>query len=262
MNREECLTRLVEAFKEDSVTYKDLKTPEGNEAKQQLLRSLMNIRMPKKIDAETLKLQDEYLTERNRDRGIVSIEDIPLVRKKISLWQGDITRLSVDAIVNAANSQMLGCFIPMHSCIDNCIHTYAGIELRQECYEKMEALKKKYGPDYEQPVGEPMLTKGYNLPCKRVIHVVGPMVTGFLNKGLEEDLRRCYVNILDLCKENGIRSVAFCCISTGVFRFPKDEAARIAVSTVRETLKHSRIEKVVFCVHGDENLRIYQSLLY
>ena len=122
MNREECLTRLVEAFKEDSVTYKDLKTPEGNEAKQQLLRSLMNIRMPKKIDAETLKLQDEYLTERNRDRGIVSIEDIPLVRKKISLWQGDITRLSVDAIVNAANSQMLGCFIPMHSCIDKATH--------------------------------------------------------------------------------------------------------------------------------------------
>ncbi|MBQ1477546.1 MAG: macro domain-containing protein, partial [Erysipelotrichaceae bacterium] len=145
----------------------------------------------------------------------------------------------------------------------NCIHTYAGIELRQECYEKMEALKKKYGPDYEQPVGEPMLTKGYNLPCKRVIHVVGPMVTGFLNKGLEEDLRRCYVNTLDLCKENGIRSVAFCCISTGVFRFPNEKAAKIAVECVEKWIEENEdgIDRVIFNVFLDKDLEIYERLL-
>ena len=127
----------------------------------------------------------------------------------------------------------------------------------------MEALKKKYGPDYEQPVGEPMLTKGYNLPCKRVIHVVGPMVTGFLNKGLEEDLRRCYVNTLDLCKENGIRSVAYCCISTGVFRFPNEKAAKIAVECVEKWIEENEdgIDRVIFNVFLDKDLEIYERLL-
>ena len=154
----------------------------------------------------------------------------------ISIWQGDITRLTVDAIVNAANSQMLGCFVPMHTCIDNCIHTFAGIQLRAECNRQMNQLRAKYGPDYEQPTAVPMLTDGYNLPAKKVIHIVGPIVEGRLTKDLEQDLAACYKNSLDLCLENGLRSVAFCCISTGVFRFPNKRAAEIAVRTVTDWL--------------------------
>jgi len=263
MTQEQRLDTLVEAFKADSVQYKDLQTPEDNEGKRRILRSLMNIRLPRKLDDSVLALQDEYLRERIRENGIVELGEIPVIRYGISIWQGDITRLAVDAIVNAANSQMLGCFIPMHTCIDNCIHTFAGVQLRAECGRQMDRLRIRYGRDYEQPTAVPMLTDGYNLPAKKIVHIVGPIVEGGLTDALEKDLADCYRNTLDLCAENGLRSVAFCCISTGVFRFPNRRAAEIAVETVSQWLDEHKgcIERVIFNVFKDEDKAYYEELL-
>ncbi len=263
MTQAERLDYLVEQFKTDSVQYKDLRTPEDTEAKRRLLRSLMNIRMPKKLDEDVLAVQDVYLKERSLENGIVYLSDIPVIKNKMSIWQGDITRLAVDAIVNAANSQMLGCFVPMHTCIDNCIHTFAGIQLRDECNRQMTELRSKYGQDYEQPTAVPMLTDGYNLPAKKVIHVVGPIVQDRLTPELEKDLADCYRNTLDLCLENGLKSVAFCCISTGLFRFPNKRAAKIAVNTVEGWLtEHPDVlDRVVFNVFKDEDRQYYEELL-
>ena len=263
MNQQERLDYLVEAFKEDSVRYRDLQTPEGTENKRRTLRSLMNIRMPKKMAREVLQVQDEYLQERNRENGIVTLSEIPETADHISLWQGDITRLAVDAIVNAANSQMLGCFIPMHTCIDNCIHTFAGIQLRAECSRQMNQLRIKYGSDYEQPTAMPMLTDGYNLPAKKVIHSVGPIIYDGLTPELENELADCYRSTLDLCAENGLRSVAFCSISTGVFRFPKERASEIAVQAVTEWLaRHpGAMDRVIFNVFSDRDRSIYEQNL-
>ena len=231
---------------------------------KKLLRSLMNIRMPGKMDDSILAIQDEYLQERIRENGIVELKDIPIVKDSMSIWQGDITRLSVDAIVNAANSQMLGCFVPMHTCIDNCIHTFAGVQLRAECDRQMTQLRARYGRDYEQPTAVPMLTDGYNLPAKKVVHVVGPIVEYRLTPALERDLADCYRNTLDLCAENDLRSVAFCCISTGVFRFPNKRAAEIAVGTVSKWLNEHRgqIDRVIFNVFKDEDKKYYEELLF
>ena len=262
MTQEQRLDTLVEAFKADSVQYKDLQTPADTEGKRRILRSLMNIRMPKKLDGSVLAVQDEYLRERIRENGIVTLSEIPVIRDGMSLWQGDITRLSVDAIVNAANSQMLGCFVPMHTCIDNCIHTFAGVQLRAECNRQMNQLRIRYGRDYEQPTAVPMLTDGYNLPAKKVVHIVGPIVEDRLTPALENDLADCYRNTLDLCAENGLHSVAFCCISTGVFRFPPERAAQIAVKTVEQWLKahDGAMGRVIFNVFSDKDRMIYEHL--
>lgn len=259
----ERLDYLVEAFKADSVRYRMLATPGDTEGKRELLRSLMNIRMPKPLPDEVREVQDEYLKERIRENGVVHLDEIPEIRDGLSIWQGDITRLAVDAIVNAANSQMLGCFVPMHTCIDNCIHTFSGVELREECERQMEELRGKYGKDYEQPTAVPMLTDAYNLPCKKVIHVVGPIVQFMLTAGLERDLADCYRNVLDMCSENGLKSVAFCCISTGVFRFPNRRAAEIAVATVKDwmTAHPGKVERVIFNVFKEEDRKIYEQLL-
>ena len=264
MTQEQRLDTLVEAFKADSVHYKDLQTPADTEGKRRILRSLMNIRMPKKLDDSVLAVQDEYLRERIRENGIVTLSEIPVIRNGMSIWQGDITRLAVDAIVNAANSQMLGCFVPMHTCIDNCIHTFAGVQLRAECNRQMNQLRIRYGRDYEQPTAVPMLTDGYNLPAKKIVHIVGPIVEGQLTKALEKDLADCYRNTLDLCAENGLRSVAFCCISTGVFSFPNRRAAEIAVETVSEWLDEhkGRIDRVIFNVFKNEDKEYYEKLLH
>ena len=257
------LDYLVEEFKADSVQYKDLKMPKDTEGKRRILRSLMNIRMPRKMDEAVLSVQDEYLQERIRENGIVEPADIPIIRDRMSIWQGDITRLAVDAIVNAANSQMLGCFVPMHTCIDNCIHTFAGVQLRAECARQMEQLKSRYGRDYEQPTALPMLTDAYNLPARKVIHIVGPIVQGRLTTSLENDLAACYRNTLDMCLENGLKSVAFCCISTGVFHFPNKRAAEIAVQTVTGWLSEhpGGMERVIFNVFKDEDKAYYEQLL-
>ena len=272
MTQNERLDLLVEEFKEDSVQYRNLETPGDTEGKKRILRSLMNIRMPKMMPASVLRVQDEYLQGRIRENGIVSLNEIPTIAEngsrhafadKLSIWQGDITRLAVDAIVNAANSQMLGCFVPMHTCIDNCIHTFAGIQLRAECDRQMKKLRAEYGPDYEQPTAIPMLTDGYNLPAKKVVHIVGPIVQGRLTKDLEQDLADCYKNTLDLCLENGLKSAAFCCISTGVFHFPNKRAAEIAVKTVTEWLKAHplALERVIFNVFKDEDKAYYEAEL-
>lgn len=270
--QQERLDHLVEEFKADSGEYKALKTPEDTEGKRSILRSLMNIRMPDPMPEETLAVQDEYLKERAKEKGVVSVDSIMTVKEsgsrhpfsdRISIWQGDITRLAADAIVNAANSLMLGCFIPMHTCIDNCIHTYAGIQLRAECSRKMEALRKKHGADYQQPTAVPMLTEAYNLPAKKVIHIVGPIVQGQLTEEHEKNLADCYRNTLDMCAENGLKSVAFCCISTGVFHFPNRRAAEIAVSEVTAWMaeKPGAVDRVIFNVFKDEDREIYEELL-
>ncbi len=263
ITQEERLDYLVEVFKADSDEYKDLQIPGDVEGKQRILRSLMNIRMPKTMSDDVLKVQDEYLSERVVEKGVVELSDIPIIRDGLSIWQGDITRLAVDVIVNAANSQMLGCFVPMHTCIDNCIHTYAGIQLRAECNEKMNQLRMKYGRDYEQPTAIPMLTDAYNLPAKKVVHIVGPIVNHKLSPALEKDLADCYRNTLDMCVENNLKSVAFCCISTGVFHFPNKRAAEIAIQTVTGWMgEHpGMMERVIFNVFKDEDKEYYEEQL-
>ena len=263
LTQEQRLDFLVEEFKADSDEYKNLETPKDTDGKRRILRSLMNIRMPKDMAEDVVKVQDEYLQERAADKGIVELSNIPVIHDGISIWQGDITRLKVDAIVNAANSQMLGCFVPMHTCIDNCIHSFAGIQLRLACARQMEQLRKQYGENYEQPTSIPMLTEAYNLPAKKVVHIVGPIVEGALTPVHEEALADCYRNTLDLCANSVLRSVAFCCISTGVFHFPNRKAAEIAVQTVSEWLKEHEgsMERIVFNVFKDEDRVIYESLL-
>jgi O-acetyl-ADP-ribose deacetylase (regulator of RNase III) len=254
---------LVDAFKADSAEYQDIETPKDGDGKRTLLRSLMNIRMPRPMPDDVLRVQDAYLSARAQEKGIVTLSDIPVIRDGLSIWQGDITRLSADAIVNAANSQMLGCFVPMHTCIDNCIHTFAGVQLRAECNRQMNQLRIRYGRDYEQPTAVPMLTDAYNLPAKKVIHIVGPIVHFGLTPALEKDLADCYRNTLELCRENGLKSVAFCCISTGVFRFPNRRAAEIAVHTVDQWMAAhpGAVERVIFNVFKDEDKVYYEKLL-
>ena len=271
--QEERLDYLLEAFKKDSLWYKDLEVGEDYQEKRRALRSLMNIRMPGAMAPEVLEVQDEFLREEAAEKGIVTLEEIPTAARqygsrksfgdKISVWQGDITRLQVGAIVNAANSQMLGCFHPCHGCIDNAIHSAAGIELREACSLYMEHRKVQYGKEYEEPTGRAVLTEGYNLPAEYVIHTVGPIVYGSLTEKLKEDLRNCYKNILKCCVEHGIRSVAFCCISTGEFHFPNDEAARIAVAEVRKYLeKHQEdFDRVIFNVFKDVDRELYEDLV-
>lgn len=271
--QENRLDYLLQKFKEDSVQYKDLEVEGGYENKRMMLRSLMNIRMPKEMAEDVLKVQDDFLTLEAEEKGIVTLSDIPTVGEqygnshpygdKLSIWQGDITRLAAGAIVNAANSQMLGCFVPCHRCIDNAIHSAAGIELREECSHEMNRKRIRYGPRYEEPTGHAMLTKGYNLPAEYVIHTVGPIVNRHLTESLRQDLRNCYKNVLKCCMENKIRSVAFCCISTGEFHFPNDEAAKIAVETVTAMLNDydNEFDRVIFNVFKAIDKKYYEELL-
>lgn len=239
--------------------------PEDVQGQRNLLRSLMNVRQPLPASEEFLKIQDEYLLDRNRERGITKLSDLTpinssfhLPNSALYLWQGDITTLKVDAIVNAANSALLGCFAPLHICIDNCIHTFAGIQLRLACNELMEKQGKPEG------TGLCKITPAFNLPSKYVLHTVGPIIrttVGARDKVLHSN---CYKNCLQTAADNGLESVAFCCISTGVFRFPADLAAQIAVETVKIWLKEnadSTVKKVVFNVFGDKDLEIYKKVL-
>ena len=260
MTRSEQIRFLTETLLDEMPQYRREagRVPRNAEDQRYLLRCLMNVREPGAVSERFLNAQDELLSAEREEKGVVHISGLPPVPgdERLVLWQGDITRLDADAIVNAANAALLGCFRPGHNCSDNVIHSAAGLQLREECAAIMRAQ------GHEEATGQAKLTGGYNLPAGHVLHTVGPIIDGPLTDRDRELLASCYRSCLKLAEENGLKSVAFCCISTGVFRFPKDEAARIAVSTVREYLKHSRIEKVVFCVHGDENLRIYQKLLY
>ena len=274
VNRIEKADILLEKLKADSTEYKELETKGYSlKEKKNVIRSLMNIRMPGKLSRELVDLQDEYLREERNAKGIVRMADIPTIEKaynskspygnKVSLWQGDITRLEVGAIVNAANSQMLGCFVPCHRCIDNAIHSAAGMQLREECSQIMSRRRMKYGRNYEEPTGTATLTLSYNLPCDHVIHTVGPIVYDQLTDMMCQDLQNCYENVLQCCLEHDIKSVAFCCISTGEFHFPNDKAAEIAWKTVTAFLeKHGdRMERIVFNVFKDSDLEIYKKVL-
>ena len=259
MRREEQLRFLTEALLDEMPAYRGEARRLGDDAESRryLLRCLMNVREPRALSPRFLAEQDALLSAEREARGVVHVADLPGIPAdgRLVLWQGDITRLDADAIVNAANSQLLGCFRPGHNCIDNVIHSAAGLQLREECA----ALMRAQG--HEEPTGRAKLTGGYNLPAKHVLHTVGPIIEGAVTAEDRALLASCYRACLDLAAEKGLRSVAFCCISTGVFRFPKEEAARIAVGTVRDWLKTGDMERIVFCVHGDENRRIYQTLL-
>ena len=264
MTHEEKRLYLIKTLLAEQQRYRNIEIPAEEQGQKDLLRSLMNVRLPAPLSDEYIGIESDYLKEETAAKGITRLADLTPAEDGVYLWQGDITTLECDAIVNAANSQMLGCFVPMHTCIDNCIHTFAGVQLRAECARQMTKLRDKYGADYEQPTAVPMLTDAYNLPAKKIVHIVGPIVQGRLTPALEKDLSDCYTNTLDLCAENGLKSVAFCCISTGVFCFPNKRAAEIAVETVEKWLKEHKgaVDRVIFNVFKDEDKAYYEELLY
>ena len=233
--------------------------PQNITEKKKLYRSLCNIREAKPISEEYLQKENEYLQEELKKKYITKVQSILPIKKsklgnKICLWKGDITTLEIDAIVNAANSQGLGCFIPCHKCIDNQINTFAGISLRLECNKIM---KEK---DYFLHTGNAFITKGYNLPAKYVIHTVGPIIYNEVTEKEELQLVNCYTSSLELAIKNGVRTIAFPCISTGEFKFPKEEACKLAILTVENFLEEYRedFDKIVFNVYGEEDYKIYE----
>lgn len=235
----------------------NVKIPESKQEKEDLIRTLMNIWEVEKLPKQFFDVQDEYLKQKLSEKKIVELEELDEVENNIYLWRGDITTLKVDAIVNAANKALLGCFVPHHRCIDNAIHTQAGLQLRQECFDIMQ----KQG-EFEK-TGQAKITSGYNLPAKYVIHTVGPIIYQSVEDSDKELLASCYRNCLELALKNNLRSIAFCCISTGEFRFPNDLAAQIAVTEVRKVLSENPDKdiKVVFNVFKDSDLAIYRDIL-
>lgn len=246
MERLENLKTIIQYLMADA--HVSHRIPATLEERQRMMRALSNIWEPRNISPEFLTMQDAELVLQREDKGVVSIND-----EGLQLWQGDITRLQVDAIVNAANAQALGCWSPLHNCIDNCIHSAAGIQLRKACADIMQGRLLK--------TGEAFITEGYNLPAKHVIHTVGPIIeTGIPTKEQEEELAQCYRSCLDLAEQNHLESIAFCCISTGVFHFPNERAAEIAIETVRAYPRKS-VQTVVFNVFLDKDYDIYKELL-
>ncbi len=247
---------LIEYLLKENSEYRSIQIPTEKEEQKQLLRALFNIRMPQDVTEEFLLVQNEYLQTENLEKGITDYKDLKPIAEGTYLWQGDISSLKCGAIVNAANSQMLGCFRPNHSCIDNCIHTFAGIQLRYDCAK----LMRKQG--HEEETGTAKITPAYNLPADYVIHTVGPIVEGRLSKRHENLLASCYRACLEKADEHGLDSIAFCCISTGVFMFPNERAAEIAVQTVKDYKAETGSDiDVIFNVFKDLDLRIYEKLL-
>ena len=256
MNHTEKRQYLIRRLLAEQPRYRDIPMPDDARGQKQLLRSLLNVRMPEEIGKDFLQVQDEYLAEATREKGVTDLSELEPVEDGIYIWQGDITTLRCDAIVNAANSGMTGCYVPCHGCIDNCIHTYAGIQLRNICAE----LMQRQG--HEEPTGRAKITPGFNLPCKYVLHTVGPIIAGELTEEDEKLLASCYRSCLKLAEENGVKSIAFCCISTGEFHFPNRRAAEIAVQTVQEYRRESNSEiEVIFNVWKDIDDEIYRELL-
>ena len=256
MNQSEKRLFLIQSLLKENQEYQDMNIPEEPERQRQLLRGLMNIRAPKRIGADFLKMQDEYLQSETIAKGITDIADLTPIQQGLYIWQGDITTLKCDAIVNAANSGMTGCYIPNHRCIDNAIHTFAGVELRLACDELMEQQ------GYPEPTGQAKITPAFNLPCRYVLHTVGPIISGRVTKEDKELLASCYRSCLGLAAENGLESVAFCCISTGEFHFPNEQAAQIAVESVKQFMnRKTSVKKVIFNVFKDFDKAIYEKLL-
>lgn len=258
MNREEQLDFLINYLIDER--NEAIEIPQDYKAKRDLLRSLMNVRIPLKISDEFLKVQDDFLTSETLAKDLTSVEDIKDVNGKILLWQGDIVTLKVDGIVNAANSKLLGCFIPLHNCIDNIIHSAAGVQLRDECNSMMQLQ------GHDEEVGKAKITSAYNLPSKYVIHTVGPAIPYGLkpSKSDCEALKNCYRSCLEIASENNLESLAFCGISTGVFNFPRDLAAKIAIDTVKEYLdsNETSLKHVIFDVFSDDSYTTYKDLLF
>ncbi len=262
MNR---LDYLIDYLLKEDPQYSEMEIPSDLQGKRDLFRALRNVRWPKPVSEEFLRLQDEELQVQLQEKGVVELNACRDVARYVStnkqllVWQGDITRLKVDAIVNAANSQMLGCFHPLHKCIDNAIHSAAGVQLREECYQLM-LLQ-----GHEEPTGQAKITRAYNLPCRYVIHTVGPIIpNGIPTEFQKEQLASCYRSIMACADENHLESIAFCCISTGEFRFPNHMAAEIAVRTVKDYLTEHpdcSVKQVVFNVFKDVDKEIYQQIL-
>ena len=256
MNQDDRRRYLIEGLLKEQPGYANMQIPEDASKQKMLLRSLMNIRMPGEMAPAFRQIQDAYLSEENEKKGIVTLADIREAQPDLYIWRGDITRLKVGAIVNAANSGMTGCYQPCHNCIDNCIHTYAGIQLRNYCNNMM--IKQRH----EEPTGQAKITPAFNLPCDHVIHTVGPIVQGKLTKEHERLLVSCYESCLRIADENEVKSIAFCCISTGVFMFPNKRAAELAVQTVKQYKEKTKSKiKVIFNVFKEEDERFYKQLL-
>lgn len=256
MTQNEKLLWLIKYLLAENPRYSKVEIPDNADEQFNLYRSLVNVRMPESISDEYLTLEDEYLQEEISQKGITHIKELIPCSDDIYLWQGDITTIDADAIVNAANNQLLGCFCPCHACIDNCIHTFAGVRLRLKCNEIMQEQ------GYKEATGKAKITPAYNLPSKYVIHTVGPIVSGILTKRDEKLLASCYTECLKLADENNLNSIAFCCISTGEFHFPNDKAAQIAIDTVKEYKEKTNSKiRVIFNVFKDKDYKIYSRLL-
>ena len=256
MNQNEKRLFLIQSLLNERPSCQKQMIPADSERQKILLRGLMNVRRAYPIGAEFLQVQDEYLQGETAARGVTDVADLTPVQLGLYLWQGDITTLKCDAIVNAANSGMTGCYIPNHRCIDNAIHTYAGVELRLACEELMEQQ------GYPEPTGQAKITPAFNLPCRYVLHTVGPIINGCVTQEDKELLASCYRSCLELAAENSLESVAFCCVSTGEFHFPNELAAEIAVETVRDFLKkQTSVKKVILNVFKDLDKAIYEKLL-
>lgn len=255
MNQQErrlyLIRELLQETQEPSLTI-----PADFLAQKQLLRGLMNIRPPRPISQSFLRIQDAYLQEEQRKKGIVSLDTLSPIQPGIYLWRGDITTLSCDAIVNAANSGMTGCYVPNHHCIDNCIHTFSGVQLRLVCANLMQQQ------GYAEPTGQAKITPAYNLPCRYILHTVGPIISGRVSRKDRAALASCYHSCLELAAAHQLESVAFCCISTGEFHFPNEQAAEIAVQTVQQFLRQeTSVKQVIFNVFKDVDQAIYKRLL-
>ena len=258
MNQQEKCLWMIQALLDEMPQYRNTPIPALPDHRWRLLRSLMNVRPPMPATKEFLQVQDAYLQQMTAEKGIVDAASLPSSAndERLIRWQGDITTLQCDAIVNAANSQMLGCFSPCHGCIDNIIHTMAGVQLRMACHEIMQ----KQG--HEEPTGQAKITPGFNRPAKYVLHTVGPIINDEVTPEAETLLASCYRSCLELAEQHNLHSIAFCCISTGVFRFPPDLAAEIAIRTVKEFLrKETGIRRMIFNVFKDSDLTIYRNLL-
>jgi len=265
MNREDKIEYLIDQLLAENTGYVSIPKPVDMQEKRRLLRSLMNVRFPGPLAPEVLKLQDELLQEELEEKGVVDVMRLPVIgdeypcteiknADRIILWQGDITRLRADAIVNAANAQMMGCFVPCHGCIDNAIHSAAGIQLRNECAQIMEEQ------GHEEPAGKAKITGGYNLPAAHIIHTVGPIVGGKVTDRQIEQLKSCYKSCLKLAERHNLKSIAFCCISTGEFHFPNKLAAETAIHVIDKYLSTSNVERAVINVYKNEDYNIYKKL--
>ena len=256
MNQSERRQYLIRSLLNENPAYRDWGMPQGANDQRLLLRGLMNVRPAQKTDAEFLRVQDAYLREATAQKGVTDVNGLSPMQPGLYLWQGDITTLKCDAIVNAANSGMTGCYVPNHRCIDNAIHTFAGVQLRLACEEIMQRQ------GHPEPAGQAKITSAFNLPCKYILHTVGPIIADAPTQRDCELLASCYRACLELAAENHLESIAFCCISTGEFHFPNEQAAEIALRTVKAFLhRPTNVKKVIFNVFKEIDKSIYARLL-